>query len=161
MVNVTLSPETPEGRFEEKIFFITNDREGFREIPYLVQGVVGQPITVTPATVFLGFLQPGESSPVKSATVSGSRPFTVTKITSSHPDVKIDFDFNANTNPRMFFAVPVQYVDPGEGKRDLNDGALNATVTLETNIPGQSPAFNVTMRVQTESAKEDKENAEE
>lgn len=156
-VRITLSPETPDGPFNEHIYFITNDREGYREIPFTVQGVVGESMTVTP--VFLGFLQPGETPPTKSATVRGTKPFTITKITSSHPAVVVKFDVNANTVPRPVFAIPVTY-EPQEGENAIKDGMLHATVTLETSIPGQNPTFNVTMRVQTESPKDDKDDAE-
>ncbi len=147
-VKVTLDASAPKGEINDRIFAISNDLVNRREIPIMVRGVVGKTLTVTPPTLFLGTLEPGEKSSDKDVMVLGSEPFKITKIESDDPNVNVDFDAASNTEAKRFFRVKVRFLNPAGGSKKLDeDGKLLSVVKIETDDPNVKTAFNVTAGV--------------
>ncbi|MGL4595166.1 MAG: DUF1573 domain-containing protein [Thermoguttaceae bacterium] len=146
-VKITLDDLAPRGELNERIVLISNDTEGRREIPILVTGTVGTVVKVTPQTVFLGYLQPGEISPVKKVVVRGSKPFRITKLLCNNSAIEIDYTTSPDAPPRHVYVLPIRYTNPQEGPASPKEGKLNAAVRIETDIPDTKIAFNVTMQL--------------
>lgn len=144
-VKITVGSEMPKGEFVERLYLVSNDSESRREIPIIVQGVVGTMVRVTPSTVFLGFLKPGQESPTKTAMLRGTRPFKITKITCDNPEVEINFTPNPDAPAKILYPLPIRYTNSENGDGAPKDGRMHAVVTIETDDPDLMPTFNVTM----------------
>jgi hypothetical protein len=149
-VRVTVDDKIPNGPFSDRLFFITNDSEGRREIPVLVQGAVGTVIRVTPETVFLGYLKPGEVSPLKSVSIRGNQPFRIKKIQCNNPQIEINYEPKEDAPPKVLYLVPVRYKNQLEGEGSPVDGKMRARVTIETDVPSLTPAFDINMAITEE-----------
>jgi len=157
-VKVSLEPSTPHGSMNSYLFLITNDATGYREIPILIRATVGTVISVSPPTLFLGSLPPGEPSPGKLVVVSGTKPFRITKIECDNPEVEIAWAMDESVPPKVRSMIPILYRNPVEGEGSPKDGIMLAAVQITTDIPGLPPTtFYVTMSVQK---KEDEEQSE-
>jgi len=154
-VNVSLDPSTPHGRIDSRLFLITNEAAGRREIPILIRATVGTVMSVSPPTLFLGSLPPGEPSPKKFAIVSGTKPFCITKIECDNPAVEISWDIDNNAPPKVRHIIPIFYRNPVDGEGSPKDGVMLAAVQITTDIPGLAPTtFYVTMSVQNNACEE-------
>ncbi|MFV1964425.1 MAG: DUF1573 domain-containing protein [Pirellulaceae bacterium] len=75
---VRLLPDAPAGYFQDQLTIISDD--SLRQaIPLAINGHVVSPLTVSPASLFLGILDPGESV-TKPLVVRGTEPFRVLKV---------------------------------------------------------------------------------
>ncbi|MDR3196438.1 MAG: DUF1573 domain-containing protein [Planctomycetaceae bacterium] len=149
-VQVLLDAKTPRGQFTDRLFLITNDHESRREIPILIQGTVGTVINITPQTVFLGYLKPGEESSVKSVIIRGTKPFRIKKLLCNNPKVEIDYTPQEENPPKIIYKIPVRYSNPTEGEGSPAEGKMRATIKVETDIPDLTPTFFVTMAIKNE-----------
>jgi hypothetical protein len=77
-MNVRLKPDTPPGFLHDQLTIVTNDAN-MQFIPLPVHGHVQSPLTVSPATLFLGVLQPGQTV-TKQLVVRAKQPFRVVDI---------------------------------------------------------------------------------
>lgn len=150
-VKVKVGKDMPKGEFIARLALITNDSANRREIPVIARGTVGKSITVSPQTVFLGFLEKGKISPIKTATVRGTAPFKITKLLCNNPDVQVDFKSEADAPPKLFYSMPLRYTNPEKGPGAMKDGKLEATVQVETDDPNLKPSFKVTAQLKNDS----------
>jgi hypothetical protein len=141
----------------DHLFLITNDPEGRREIPILVQGTVGTVISVTPETVFFGYLKPGEESLLNSVIIRGTQPFRIKQFLCDNPKVEIKYEPKEGDPAKLIYKIPIRYTNPTEGEGAPTDGRMRAEVKVETDIPELTPIFNVIMEIK----KENNERAEE
>ncbi|QDT36465.1 DUF1573 domain-containing protein [Stratiformator vulcanicus] len=77
-LRVTLSSDAPVGPIRERMTLITNDSAN-PNVPVLIEGRVEADITVTPSTVPLGKLTPGQTRMVN-VVLRGKKPFEIEKI---------------------------------------------------------------------------------
>ena len=75
---VTLKPGAPAGFIQEQLTIVTND-DGSRKVTLPVEGQVASPLTVSPASLFLGNLAPGETVK-KRLVVRGNKPFKILNV---------------------------------------------------------------------------------
>ncbi|MHB8866257.1 MAG: DUF1573 domain-containing protein [Pirellulaceae bacterium] len=75
---VRLKADTPAGYLQDQLTIVTNDSyNGSLELP--VEGRIVSPLTVSPASLFLGVLKPGETVE-KKLFVKGAKPFKIVSI---------------------------------------------------------------------------------
>lgn len=146
-VKVVLDDQAKPGPLFEQFRLVSNDSENRREIPVVVRGTIGKTITVSPPTVFLGFLEPGKVSPVRTVSLRGTKPFKITKLLCNNPEVQINFNPSENETPKTIYALPIRYTNPKNGDSAPKDGEMKAIVQIETDDPDLKPTFNVTMKV--------------
>lgn len=121
-----LTEHTQPGDLRTQLLLVTNDSRA-EKIPVMVEGVVRPPLSVAPATLFLGSIRPGQSVN-KRLVVRASQPFRV-------QDIKVDCDcFEFSFSPeeaKALHLIPVKFTaSEAEGgikrtiriKTDLNDG---------------------------------------
>ena len=77
-LKVVLDKDAPVGYLNEHIILVTNDPRT-KQIPVLVEGQVQADISVSPASLFLGVLQPGQSV-TKQIVVRGQKPFRIASV---------------------------------------------------------------------------------
>lgn len=79
-LQVSLDKAAPAGPVREHLMLVTNDPRS-PQIPVLVEGQVATAITVSPATLFLGVVQPGQTV-TRQVVVRGKEPFRIKEISS-------------------------------------------------------------------------------
>jgi hypothetical protein len=75
---VRLKPDAPVGYIRDPLLIVSND-SGSKEVSLPVEGQVVSPMTVSPASLFLGVLKPGESVK-KRLVVRGKKPFKIVDV---------------------------------------------------------------------------------
>jgi hypothetical protein len=79
---VRLKPDAPVGYIYDQLVIVTNDG-GARNISLPVEGQVASPMTVSPASLFLGVLKPGETV-TKRLVVRSKKPFRIVHVDCSN-----------------------------------------------------------------------------
>ncbi len=139
-MTVRLKPGAPEGYIQDQLAIITDDSKS-KSVSLPVEGRVVSPLTVSPASLFLGVLKPGEKAK-KRLVVRGNKPFRILSVKCD--DVSFEFEEPAVASKTLHF-VPIEYTageDSGKVTRkieietDLGDGlcaecTATATVALE------------------------------
>jgi hypothetical protein len=135
-LKVHLKSETPSGYFNDQMVLVTNDRNQ-RQIPLRVEGNVLSSLTVSPVSLALGVVTPGETA-TRSLVVRGTRPFRVLRV-SCGDDC---FQFEPSDEARALHVIPVKFTaseDAGNVSEqivietDLEEGAsgtVQATATI-------------------------------
>lgn len=136
---VELDPNAPPGYINDHLMLITNDRV-MTHVPLAVQGRVESAITVSPASLFLGMVQPGQKV-TKQLVVRGKRPFRVLSVTCDGEGFA--FDTSGETEAKLIHIIPLSFVagaDPGKRTH---------TIRIETDLgrpAPQLPAYAVVAR---------------
>ena len=116
-MQVKLSGDAPTGYLMDQIFLVTNDKR-LKKIPVTMQGRVLSSVTVSPETLALGSLKPGQKI-TKQLVVRSKRPFSVT-------DVSCDGDCLSFKNPagaKKLHMIPVTFTageEPGTLAMKIN-----------------------------------------
>ncbi len=125
---VTLDDEAPSGYIRDNLLLLTNHSQ-LRQIPVMVEARIMPAITLTPSSLFLGVLRPGESV-TKNIVVRGKRPFTIKSIQADRDGVL----FGATGDvAKAIHVVPVTIVAGEEA------GALVHKVKIETDASSEMP----------------------
>lgn len=86
-LTVTLAPDAPEGFFQDEITVITNDSKMPR-VPLRVTGRVESILTVTPASIAAGTVEPGQPL-VKRVVIIAKEPVAITGMTADDWDITL------------------------------------------------------------------------
>jgi len=129
---VTLLENAPVGYIKEQLIMVTNDARA-KQIPVDVEGRVQSEITVSPTSLFMGVLQPGQKA-TKQLLVRGKEPFKIIGVSCEDES----FTFTAPQTAKSFHLVPVTFVAGNE------PGKVTQKVHIETDLgEGAVPDFNV------------------
>ena len=128
-LTVHLDQTMPAGYVHDHLMLITNDSHG-GQIPLLVDGRVLSAVTVSPASLFLGVVQPGQRV-TKRLVVRGKKPFRIVSITCD--DDSFEFDTPASDVPKRLHLVPVTFVADGNSRK------VSKTIRIETDLGGSMP----------------------
>ncbi len=121
-LKVVLDKDAPVGYLNEHLMLVTNDSQT-KQIPVLVEGRVQADISVSPATLFLGVLQPGQSA-TRQIVVRGRKPF---RIASVQGDCKcLQAAVPKDAELKSLYLVPVTFT-AGE-----KTGKIEQKVRIET-----------------------------
>lgn len=123
-MTVFLKPETPEGFIQDQLVVVTNDPRS-STVPLPVEGRVVSALTVSPGSLFLGVLEPGQSV-TKQLVVKGREPFRVTDV--SCPDDR--FEFKLPIEAKALHVIPVTFKG-AEGAEKLA-----TTIEIKTTLGG-------------------------
>ncbi len=126
---VRLDGEAPVGYLNDHLVLTTNDRRS-RQLPVRVEGHVASPVTVSPASLFMGVVQPGKKV-TKQLIIRGKKPFRILSITCD--DDSFEFGSAVDESPKPLHVVPVTFAaGPGGGK-------IRKTIRIETDLGETSP----------------------
>jgi hypothetical protein len=90
---VRLKPDAPVGFFHDQLTIITNDTNA-RTVTLPVEGQIQSSLSVSPAQLFLGIVQPGDTV-TKRLVVRGKTPFRIAKATCDDEAVSISMPTDA------------------------------------------------------------------
>ena len=109
------------------MILVTNDQRS-QQIPLLVEGHIVSPITVSPASLSLGVLRPGETV-TKNIVVRGKKPFRITSIKCEDDCFQVD----APSDAKQLHLIPVKFTASSAGK-------VSQRIQVETDM-GDSVSF--------------------
>jgi archaellum component FlaG (FlaF/FlaG flagellin family) len=110
---VRLKPSAPAGYFQDQLTLVTDDQQS-KSIPVMVHGSVVAPVSVSPASLFLGVLEPGQKV-TKNLIVKGKKPFKVECIDCDENE-KLEFKLPSEATKNVY-VIPVTFTagdSPGE-----------------------------------------------
>ncbi len=119
---VRLLDTAPAGYIQDQLTIITNDSWN-KSLDLPVNGRVTTPLTVSPASLFMGVLEPGQSA-TKRLVVKGNKPFKVVKVNC--PDGC--FEFEPSDQEKAIHLIPVKFT-AGD-----SPGQVSETIEIETNL---------------------------
>lgn len=125
---VRLKPDAPAGYINDTLTLVTDDRN-VPTVPLAVEGKVTPALTVSPGSLFLGVLEPGQSV-TKQLVVRAKKPF---KITGVRCDGEA-FDFKTTDQARPVHLIPVTFTAGNEL------GEIQQIIEIETSLPAGGTA---------------------
>jgi hypothetical protein len=126
---VRLSPKAPVGYVNDHLTLVTNDGQGI-QMPLLVEGRVIPGVTVSPATLFMGVIEPGKEV-TKPLVVQGKKPFRILSITCG--DQSFKFGKENDSSPKTLHVIPVTF------HAGSNSGKVTKTIRIETDLGATTP----------------------
>jgi hypothetical protein len=121
-LKVQLKPGAPAGSLLEQIVLQTSDTVA-PELPVAVEGRIETSLTVSPSSLFLGILQPGQKV-TKQIVVQGKQPFKITEVTASAKN----FDFKTGDTAKKVHLVPITFTAGAE------PGNVNYRIQIATDL---------------------------
>lgn len=131
---VRLLPGAPAGYLRDQLTIVTNDQSN-RNIPLEVEGNVESLLTVSPSSLFLGVLEPGQKV-TKQLVVRSKKPFKIMAINCK----KGCFEIPSSSEAKTLHIIPITYTaerKPGavaekiEIVTDLATATCQATATIK------------------------------
>ena len=119
---VDLAPGTPAGFIQAELYLITNDHSS-RIIPLVMQGRVVSALTISPTSLYMGELEPGQRV-TKQLIVRGKKPFKVVSINCADGC----FQFNVPKTSRQLHFIPVSFTAGDQ------PGQIKQTIRIETDM---------------------------
>jgi hypothetical protein len=123
-LQVRLDESAPVGYVDDHLVLVTNDHAS-TEVPVPVEGIVQAGIMVSPASLFMGVVQPGEKV-TKKVVVKGNKPFKIVAVNCDDKDFQ--FDTSSEKTAKDLHVIPVTFV---AGKEP---GKVSKTIRIETDL---------------------------
>jgi len=121
-LTVRLTPDAPPGYVNEQLMIVTNDRRA-TEFPVDVEARVVSDLTISPASLFLGALKPGQTV-TKQVVVQAKKPFRITKVSCEDEC----FEFKTPRTAKSVQLVPIVFT-AGE-----TPGKLSYKIKIQTDL---------------------------
>ncbi len=128
-LTVRLDQDAPAGYLYEQIILKTNDRNR-TQVPLLVEGRIQPGIVVSPSSLFMGTVKPGQQV-TKQLVVRGKTPFRILSVTCA--DERFQFHLSQAQEPKTLHLVPVTF-SGGE-----SSGKVAGTIRIETDLDSTAP----------------------
>jgi hypothetical protein len=121
-MNVKLKPDAPAGPIIDNLVLVTNDPR-LPSVSVSVDGRVVPPLSVNPASLFLGVLKPGQVV-TKQLVVTGKQPFKVTGVKCDNAA----FAFKTTDVAKKVHLIPVTYTAGAAA------GEIEQKIEIETDL---------------------------
>jgi hypothetical protein len=123
ILKVHLDPKAPVGNINDYLMLVIND-DRKTQIPVLVEGRVEAGITVSPAALFMGVVQPGQKV-TKPLIVKSKKPFKILAINCDEKSFEFDTSAEQQTSKTVHI-IPVTFV------AGADMGKVVKTIKIET-----------------------------
>jgi hypothetical protein len=133
-MTVRLKPTAPAGYLNDELSLVTSDAAS--GITVAVEGRVVAPVSVSPASLFVGVLEPGQQV-TKQLVVKSKKPFKIAKITCEDER----FEFKTTDEAKALHLVPVTF------KADNNHGQVTQKIKIETDLGGVTAELTATATI--------------
>ena len=130
-LTVQLDSNMPTGYVNDHLMLITNDRRS-TQIPVAIEGRVLSGITVSPASLFMGVVQPGQKV-TKQLVLRSKKPFRVLSVSADGGS--FEFDTSQQQEPKAVHLIPVTFI-AGE-----DPGKVSQTIHIETDVSDSAPVL--------------------
>ena len=125
---VRLTDKAPLGYLNDQLILVTNDLQN-RELRLAVEGRITSPLTISPASLLMGPVAPGESI-TRKLVVRGNKPFRILKVSSDAEG----FECSPSEDARTLHLLPVTFTAGDEA------GRVVQTILVETDLGGGATA---------------------
>ena len=120
---VRLKGDAAPGYIQDSLMLVTNDRN-MPQVPIAVEGRIVPPLTVSPSSLYLGAVAPGQTV-TKQLVVRAKTPFRITNIACEDGA----FQFKVADQPRAVHLVPVTFTAP------TSPGDIERMIEIQTDLP--------------------------
>jgi hypothetical protein len=127
-LRVRLDATAPAGYLSDHAVLLTNDPAA-PQVPILVEGQVQPEVMLSPASLFLGVMRPGETV-TKQLVVRAKKPFRVTAVSADPKSFVLPAKLDGQA--KMVHMVPVTFVAGAE------QGKVVKTIRIQTDLSNQS-----------------------
>jgi hypothetical protein len=124
-LRVRLNRDTPNGYIKDHLVLLTSDSSA-PQIPLEIEGWVRPAVTVSPASLFIGELQPGQQV-TRQLVVQAKTPFRVLSVTGSQ-NLKVSTAANVSQEARPVHVIPVTITT------NAHSGKLEEKIHIETDL---------------------------
>jgi hypothetical protein len=128
-LTVKVDKNTPSSYLNDHLMLVTNDPSS-RQIPVLVEGRVTPSITVSPAELFMGVVQPGQKV-TKQLVVKGKKPFRILSVSCA--DKSFQFDTSKEESAKELHMIPVTFTASADA------GKVVKTIKIKTDQGEMTP----------------------
>ena len=105
-LTVSIDADAPAGYLQDQLLLVTNDRRA-TQVPLAVEGRVVAELTVSPLSLTLGRVQPGQSV-TKQLVIQSKEPFRVTGVDCDNPNFECELTADAAEAKRVHL-FPVRF----------------------------------------------------
>lgn len=126
---VHLDSDAPTGYLNDHLVLVTNDNNS-TQVPVLVEGKIESSVAVSPTSLFMGIVQPGEKV-TRPLVIRGAKPFRVLSVHCD--DSSFEFDTSGETQPKMIHVIPVTFVAGADA------GKISKLIRVETDLGESLP----------------------
>ncbi len=144
-LSVTLDKDAPAGYLQDYLLLVANEGQSI-QMPLAVQGRVVPSLTVSPSSLFMGIVQPGQKV-TKSLVVKGARPFKVLSIACD--DKAFQFA-GTDGEATVVHVIPVTFV------AGSSEGKISKTIRIVTDLGQVSPELSAYAVVSSQTAANEK-----
>jgi hypothetical protein len=127
-VAVRLDNTAPPGYLNENLILVTND-QGATQVPLLVEGRVLPGVRVSPTSLFLGVVPPGQKV-TKQLVVAGKKPFRITSVGCNDKAFEVGAAATKSA-AKTLHLVPVTFT------AGAKSGPVSQSIRIETDLGGQ------------------------
>ncbi|MGD0899104.1 MAG: DUF1573 domain-containing protein [Thermoguttaceae bacterium] len=138
-LDVRLGPDVQPGYLNDQLILVTNEGEGI-QMPLTVEGRVVPGITVSPASLQMGVVNPGQEV-TKQLVVRASKPFRILSITCD--DKSFKFGDETDRTAKTMHVVPVTFLAGG------GTGKVAKKIRIETDLGESTPELSAYALVAT------------
>jgi hypothetical protein len=131
---VRLTPGSPAGYLRDQLTVVTND-SSLKNIPLMVEGTVESLLTLSPSSLFLGVLEPGQKV-TKQLVVRSKKPFKVVDVKCSDDC----FEFTSSDEVKTLHIIPVTYT------ADDHPGDISQQIEIVTDVATASCQATATIK---------------
>jgi len=122
LMTVHLKGSAQAGAFQDQLTLVTNEANA--NIPVMIQGNIVPPLAISPATLFLGVLKPGQTV-TKQIVVRGKQPFKISHVQCDNGDC---FKVEVKDEAKALHMIPVTFT-AGDGPAEVS-----ANLKIETDL---------------------------
>lgn len=145
-LDVRTDGELPTGSVTEHLILVTNDRN-MPQVPLEVDGNINSGITVSPATLFMGVLKPGQKVE-KRLVIRSEKPFSVTGISADGG--KFSYDKKEGSQKKKVHVLPIQFTASEKPGRVLHQ--IQISTDLGDTVTSTLPTYAVVDEVEEETS---------
>lgn len=128
-LRVQVREDAPPGYLKDHLFLTTSDGHS-RAIPLEVEGRIMPGITVSPASLFLGVVRPGQTV-TKSFVIQGKKPFRITSVECD--DQHFRLSAAAADQPKPVHIIPITFTASD------SPGRVEETIRIQTDLGNAAP----------------------
>ncbi len=140
-LSVTLDKDAPAGYLQDHLLLVTNEGRSI-QMPLAVEGRVVSTLTVSPSSLFMGIVQPGQAV-TKLLVVKGARPFRVLSITCEDKAFKFGA---AGGEAKLVHVIPVTFVAGN------TEGKVTKTIRIVTDLGQAAPELSAYAVISSQTA---------
>ncbi len=144
-LSVTLGKDAPAGYLQDHLLLVTSEGQSI-QMPLAVEGRVVASLAVSPSSLFMGVVHPGQEV-TKSLIVKGGRPFKVLSVACEDKA----FKFTATGNEaKMVHVIPVTFLAGN------TEGKVTKTIRIVTDLNQASPELSAYAVISAQTAANEK-----